>query len=244
MISGGLWNYYRDKINDDANKNNAANKRRNSNKTITSKSFEYKTKLIGSTPDDNNILDAEVVVPLKYLSNFWRSPDLSLINCETEPVLSWSKECIITEISLIPAVPGDPDANRPVSDAAAIQATSAKFQINNAKLYVLVITLSINNNIKCLKNIKQGFKRTISWNEHMSEITTQTNNNNLAYLIDPTFRNINRLFLLSLRNGNNDPTTNSFDKYYMLLAEIKDFNALIDNKSFFDQPVKKEAKTV
>ena len=70
----------------------------------------------------------------------------------------------------------------------------------------------------------------------MSEITTQTNNNNLAYLIDPTFRNINRLFLLSLRNGNNDP--------YMLLAEIKDFNALIDNKSFFDQPVKKEAKTV
>ena len=211
MTSGGLWNYYRDKINDDANKNNSANKRRNSNKTITSKSFEYKTKLIGSTPDDNNILDAEVVVPLKYLSNFWRSPDLSLINCETEPVLSWSKECIITEISIIPAVPGDPDANRPVSDAAAIQATSAKFQINNAKLYVLVITLSINNNIKCLKNIKQGFKRTISWNEHMSEITTQTNNNNLAYLIDPTFRNINRLFLLSLRNGNNDPTTNSFD---------------------------------
>ena len=141
-------------------------------------------------------------------------------------------------------MPGDPDANPAVSDAAAIQATSAKFQINNAKLYVLVITLSINNNIKCLENIKQGFKRTISWNKYMSEITTQTNNNNLVDLIDLTFRNINRLFLLSLRNGNNDPTTNSFDKYYMLLVEIKDFKAIIDNESFFDQPVKKEAKSV
>ena len=98
VTSGGLWNYYRDKINDDANENNAAYKRRNSNKTITSKSFEYKTKLIGSTPDDHNILDAEVFVLLKFLSNFWRSPDLSLINYETDPLLSWSKECIITEI--------------------------------------------------------------------------------------------------------------------------------------------------
>ena len=68
--------------NDDANKN--VNNRINSNKTVTSKSFEYKTKSIGTTPDDNNTLDTEVVVPLKYLSNFWRSLDLRLINCEIE----------------------------------------------------------------------------------------------------------------------------------------------------------------
>ena len=78
MASGRLWNYYRDEVDDDANENDAANNRINKNKTTTSKSFEYKTKLIGNMPNNNNILDAEVVVPLKYLSNFWRSLDLTL----------------------------------------------------------------------------------------------------------------------------------------------------------------------
>ena len=52
-------------------------------------------------------------------------------------------------------------------------------------------------------------------------------------MIDPTFRNINRLFVLSFKNGGNDLTRLPFDKYYMSLVEIKDFNALIDNKPFF-----------
>ena len=106
------------------------------------------------------------------------------------------------------------------------------------KLYVQVATLSVNNNNKFFENIKQGFKRTISWNKYRSEIITQTKNNNLDYLTDPTFRNINRLFVLSFKNGNDDLARNSFDKYYMPLVEIKDFNALVDKKTFFDQPVK------
>ena len=57
-------------------------------------------------------------------------------------------------------------------------------------------------------------------------------------MIDPTFRNINRLFVLSFKNGDDDPTRNSFDEHYMPLIEIKDFHALIDKKPFFDQPVK------
>ena len=73
-----LWNYYRDKINYDENENHNANNRINNNKTTTSKSFEYKA--IGSMPNNNNILDTEVVVLLKILSNFCRSPDLKLIN--------------------------------------------------------------------------------------------------------------------------------------------------------------------
>ena len=68
--------------------------------------------------------------------------------------------------------------------------------IPSTKLYVPVVTLSINDNIKFLENIKQGFKRTIYWNKYRSEITTQTRNN-LDYLIDPTFRKINRLFFHS-----------------------------------------------
>ena len=66
----------------------------------------------------------------------------------------------------------------------------------------------------------------------------KSKSNNLDYLIDPTFRNINRLFVLSLENVYDDPRRYSFDWHSMPLVEIKDFNALIGNKSFFDQPVK------
>ena len=71
-------------------------------------------------------------------------------------------------------------------------------------------------------------------------IPTQTKSNNLDYLIDLTFRNTKRLLVLSLKNGNDNPTRYSFDKCYMSLVEIKDFNALIYNKLFFEQLVKKK----
>ena len=70
--------------------------------------------------------------------------------------------------------------------------------------------------------------------KYRSEITKQS----LDYPIDPAFRNINRLCALSFNNGNDDTTRNFFDEYYMPLVEIKDFNALIDNKPFFYQPIK------
>ena len=98
--------------------------------------------------------------------------------------------------------------------------------------------MPINDNIKLLENRKQGFKGTIYWNKYRPEITTQAKCNNFDYLIDPTFRNINRLLLLSFKNDNNDPTRHSFEKYYMSLIEIKDFNALTDNKPFFVLPIK------
>ena len=69
-MTGNLWNYYRDEVNDSANKIDDNDNNINNNKTTTSKSFEHKTKIIGSTPNSNNILDAEAVVPLKFLSNF------------------------------------------------------------------------------------------------------------------------------------------------------------------------------
>ena len=94
----------------------------------------------------------------------------------------------------------------------------------------------------CQTKKKQGFKRTISWNKYRSESNNTTHNNNLRYLIDPTFRNINRLFVLSFENGNNGPTRSFFDKYDMPLVEIKDFDVLIEYKAFFDQPVKNKQK--
>ena len=184
------------------------------------------------------------------MSNFGRSSNLPLINCEIEPDFSWSNKCIISKISITPAATRNPNAtppvhdvatmqnsNLPVPEVAAIQITGVIFQINNGKLYVPVVTLSINDNIKILENIKQGFKRTISWNKYRFEITTQPKSNNLDHLTDPTFRNINKLFVLSFKYSNDDPTRNSCDEYYMWLVDIKDFNPLIDKKPFFDQPV-------
>ena len=113
-----------------------------------------------------------------------------------------------------------------------INIAGTNFLITSANIYVPVFTLSINGNIKFyLENIKQGFKRTISWNEYRFEI------NNQIIIIDPTFRNINRFFVLSFKDGDNDPIRDSFEKYCMSLIEVKDLNPLIDNKPFFDHPV-------
>ena len=226
LTSGSLRIDYIDEINHSSNENNDANNYRISSKTTTSKSFEYKTKIKGSTPNNNSRLNAKVVVLLKYLSSIWRYLDLPLINCEIELDLTWSKYCVIFEISRI------------LADETL--RTGATCQVNNAKPYVPVVTLSVHDNINILENIKLGFKRTISWNKYRSEITTQSKNNILDYLIDPAFRNINRLFALSFKNGGDDPRRNSVDEFYIPLVETKDFNALINNKPFFDQPVKKK----
>ena len=121
MTSGNLQNYYRAEINDDANENNAACNKINNSKTTTSKSFEYKTKLIGRTPNNNNILDAKVVVPLKYLSNFWRSLHQPFSNCEVGLDLSLTKECTISEISITRIIAGNPNARPPVPDRDATE---------------------------------------------------------------------------------------------------------------------------
>ena len=172
MTSGSLWNYYRDKVNNDTNEF-AANCTMNNSKITTSKSFEYKIKIIGRTSANNNALDTEVVVTLKYLSNFWRSLDLPLINCKIELDLSWSKDCIISEILNNTEVPANPAANPPIAHVPEGFSTGGKFKINSTKLYVPEVTLSINDNIKFLENIKERFKRTISWNMYRSEVTTQ-----------------------------------------------------------------------
>ena len=143
----------------------------------------------------------------------------SLINCKIEIVLRRTKNCIISEISRTFGAVGDPPEQE-----LATTTSGATFQINNVKLYVPGVTLLVNDNISFSKYIRQGFKRTILWNKYRSEITTQLRNDNLDYLIDPTFINFNRLFVLSFKNGNDFLTRYSFDKYYMLLVEIKDFD--------------------
>ena len=112
------------------------------------------------------------------------------------------------------------------------------FIITNTNLHVRVVTLSINDNINFLENIKQGFKRTIFWNKYRSEITAQPESSNLDYLLYSIFRKINILFVLPLKNFHYNSLRDPFDEYFMPLIELKDFKALIGNKKIFDQPVK------
>ena len=103
--------------------------------------------------------------------------------------------------------------------AAAINSpTDAKFEITDCKLYVPVLTLSAENDNKLLKQLKSGFRITIKCNKYMSQMSNQNKNNNLNYLINPTFSNVNRLFLLSFEN---EDDRTSYYKYYMTSVEIK-----------------------
>ena len=96
--------------------------------------------------------------------------------------------------------------------------------------------MPVSNNIKFLEHSKQGLRRKVCSNKCRSQITTQPKNNNLDCMIDPTFKNTNRLFVLSFENGDNHPARNSSDKYYMPLNEIEGFNALTRKNSFLINP--------
>ena len=151
--------------------------------STNSESFKYKTSITGNTynvVDDDDYdanrvgkNEAKIVIPLKYLSNFWRTSDIPLTNCEVEIILTWTKNCVLADMTV---------ANNPP--------TGLEFQITDTKLYVPVVTLSKENDIKLLEKLKSGFKKTIKWNNYRSQMTIQNNNNNLNYLTDPTFTNV------------------------------------------------------
>ena len=204
--TGSLWNYYRDEPNDfPANNYNA-------NPITISESFKYKSTITGETSNANQEngekteqgntktkKNLEHVVPLKLLSNFWRTLDMTLINCEVFLTLTWFENCVLTDITTkaARATQGDNPA-RPAINAP----TNATFKITDTKLYIPVVTLSTENDKRLLEQLRTGFKRTIKWNKYRSEMTNQTKNNNLNYLIDPAFTKVNRLFVLSFESEN------------------------------------------
>ena len=174
----------------------------------------------------------EIVISLKYSSNFWRTLNMPLIDCEVSLTLTGSENCVLTDITTqtTTAAQGDNPARERI-DAP----TNATFKITDTKLYVPVVTLSTKDDNNFLEQLKSEFKRTIRWNKCRSEMTNQTKTNHLNQLIDPTFTKVNRLFVLSFENEE-DRTSSS--KYYVPKVEIKEFNMLIDGKRFLDVPVK------
>ena len=179
--------------------------------------------------------DVKVVVPLKHLSNFWRHLDIPLINCEVELILTWFKNCVLIDKSTIEANYDD-DPNVYEID----NPENAAFKITDIKLYVPVVTLSKEDDINLLEQLKTGFTRTIKWSKYRSQMSIQPQNNNLNYLIDPTSTSVNRLSVLSFPRNNNTDSRYSFSNYYVPKVKVNDFNVLVDGKSFFNLSVKND----
>ena len=159
------------------------------------KSFDYKANFIEDGVTQNNLTknDVKIIVPLKYLSNFWRSLNMPLINCEVVLILTWFKSCVLISKAARNANYNANPVARKIDNPE-----NATFQIAYTNLYIPAVTLSKENDTKLLQQLKTGFKRTIKWNKYRSQMTIQPQNNNLNYLIDPAFMNVNRLFVLSL----------------------------------------------
>ena len=218
-----LYNYYRDELSDDADDNSFDNI-----KVFNSNTFKYKNKIIGNTynvntgadgydVNENGTQEVELAIPL----------NIPLISCEVSLELKWDKKCVITSLEQRDIGGGNRD-NAP---------TGATLTINDCKLYVPAVTVSKDDEIKLLTNLKSGFKREIIWNKYRSQMTTEAVNNNLNILIDPTFTNVNRLFVLAYQNADD---RQSFYQLYLPNVMVKDYNVIIEKLAFFDLPIKTE----
>ena len=177
-------------------------------------SFNFKVKFTGQT-GNNGRKNVDIMVPLKYLSNFWRTLEMPLINCEVNLILTWSSTCILI--------------------ATGVPSQAATFAITDTKLYVPVVTLSTQENTKFFQQVKSGFKRVINWNKYLSKPELLAQNPNLNHLVEPSFQGVNRLFVLAFEN---DDDRTSDDQYYLPTVEIKDYNIVVNGENFFDQPIK------
>ena len=209
--SGRLWNFKRDQLINNANVTN-------DNKAP---SFKYKAILIGNTENNGTKNGVKVPVPLKYLSNFWRSLEMLLINCKVELSLKWIENCVLTV------------------------ANTATFKITDAKFYVLIVTLKTEDNTKLLKLLSEGFKRSIYWNKYkvtdniLVGIVANNGEKYIRELLDSSYQGVKRLFVLAYNNteGNNQVSIDSFKKYFLPRVKIDNCDIEIDGRNFYDQPI-------
>ena len=188
--SGSLWQYCKDIP--PVNNNNAIV---DFTGAYLTNSINFKAKVTGQTGDDGT-KNVEIMVPLKYLSNFWRTLEMPLINCEVNLILTWSSTCVIVSTN---------NANQ-----------GATFTITNTRLYVPVVTLSTQENARLLQQLKSGFKRVINWNKYLSKPVLLAQNPNLNHLVEPSFQGVNRLFVLAFEN---DGQRTSAKRYYLQILK-------------------------
>ena len=185
-----------------------------------SSSFKYKVSLLGNPVLDGNITkrSVKVVVPLKYLSNFFRSLKMRLNNCKIRLNLTWKKECVLSN-----------------QDGAAV------FIINDTILYVPVVTLSKEDK-DFIEQQNKGFQRSIYWNEYKTkEINEDADANVFKYInLDPSFQGVNKFFVMAYNRANDQPTRNGKQKYYLPRIDLKKYNVIIDGRNFYDNPIEND----
>ena len=190
-----------------------------------SSSFKYKVELLGNPALDGAIAkrNVKVVVPLKYLSNFFRSLEMSLINCKIKLNLTWKKKRVLST-----------------------DADDAVFIINDTKLYVPVVTLSKEDNKGFIEQQNKGFQRSIYWNEYKTkEQSEDANAKATKYInLDPSFQGVNRLFVIAYNRlaaaNDNQFNSNSQQIYYLPRNDLKKYNVIIDGRSFYDNPIESD----
>ena len=159
-------------------------------------------KITGKTTNNDNEKDVEIMVPLKYLSNFWRTLEMPLINCEVNIILTWSSTCVTTNST-----------------------GAGRFAITDTRFYVPVVTLSTQENARLHQQLKSGFKRVINWNKYLSKQELLAQNPNLNHLVEPSFQGVNRVFVLAFEN---DTQRTSHSGFYLPNVEIKDGENFFD----------------
>ena len=187
----------------------------------TSSSFKYKINLLGNIAAANpNVarvarLNVKIVVPLKYLSNFFRP----LINCKIKLNLTSKEECVLS------------------TDAG-----NAVFIINDTKLCVPVVTLSKEDNKDFIEQQNKGFQRSIYWNQYKTKEQNENAANNVFKYInlDPSFQGVNRLFIMTYLRGGNNPGRNSRQKYYLPRSNLNKYNVIIDGRNFYDNTIESD----
>ena len=163
--------------------------------------------------------NTKIVVPLKYLSNFWISLEMLLINSKIHLELNWIEDCILSSAG-----------------------NSAKFKITDAKLHVHIVTLSTKDNVNLTKQLSNEFKRSVYQNSYQTILARVKNNGDTIYeLLNASFQCVKRLFVLAYviaaGDANNEADIKSNRKYFLSRGEIKNYNLLTDRRNFYDQQI-------
>ena len=199
--SGSLYQFKRDEspMNDPRNPKNVA--------LGNSKSFKYKASFLGKATDadgnDRSLKNTKIVVPLKYLSNFFKSLEMPLINSKIHLGPNWKNNYVMYGGDTYAG--GDNANNR-----------EERFQVTSTKLYVPIVTLSSDDSATLTKQLNERFERSVYWNEYKSKIETkEADANNLTrFPLDTSFQGVNRLFVLAFNDINaNKVERNSHRKF-------------------------------
>ena len=171
--------------------------------------------------------NAQISVPLKYVSSFFRSLELPLINTKLHLELSWKKNCLMSTVGNN----GDNDTNT--------------FHITKSELYVLVVALNTSDYEKLNELLSKCFERSVLWNEYKTKLESHISDaNNLKRIIlDSSFEGVNRLFVFAYEDlGGKKIYMNSPKTYVFPRVKLAKFNILIDGRNLYDQPIYSDIK--